>query len=748
MTNRIAATYSGDENAAEHTISFTAPSPGSRLILVTSSWYGVDDLDSGWVEDHSASAYNVLAFYSKVATGSETSVTVVTGSMSPLHAVLYERDDAAQLLFETSGSGSGTAITTSAAAVPAGATGFVAAAVSHGEDSVDEAEWNQSLTQHASFGIFELYSGFAFGPLPAAGNRTWRVTGLTPSTAPTTVAVVGYGSADTSAPTVPGMLRATNVQDTTVTLEWDAATDDKGVAGYGLYLNGVKQGADQPGLSYTFTALATGVAVTLAVDAVDAVGNRSAKASLVVVPETDDEPPTVPDNLVVAEPGFTSFTVTWDASTDNVSVAGYGIWLDGVKQGPDQAALGYAFTRLERGTTYLVEVDAVDSSGNRSERAEVEATTLVGADPSEPAGLTATAGDEQITVAWGAAESGGLPIVRYEVLLDGQLIASTTGLGYVIGDLLAGSTHEVAVRAVDSGAARGQAAAVVVELPPASWTALATPTFRLGGWVGNARDAAGVEWVVEDEEGWSAGPEARTLSADFDSGDGGFSGPGRYGGRTVILSGKAVAPSRMAMLAAQERLNGELYPAAAVMLRVVEGHLTRQARVRVSGDVEITDRGSRSFEWTVTVRAADPRRYAVRGFHAEVEFAPAQTTGAATITLAGDYLAVPGALRLIGPVANPVIRHEELGLEIVCQPGTVLPTAEYEIQIDLATRAVWAIVPPEVWPEPRPGRTLLKRLPARFAFRPGPNTIRLSGEVVAGQDAGPRLVLDVTDAWI
>jgi hypothetical protein len=38
--------------------------------------------------------------------------------------------------------------------------------------------------------------------------------------------------------------------------------------------------------------------------------------------------------------------------------------------------------------------------------------------------------------------------------------------------------------------------------------------------------------------------------------------------------------------------------------------------------------------------------------------------------------------------------------------------------------------------------------PARFALGPGPNTIRLSGELVAGQDLSPRLVVEARDAWI
>jgi hypothetical protein len=150
----------------------------------------------------------------------------------------------------------------------------------------------------------------------------------------------------------------------------------------------------------------------------------------------------------------------------------------------------------------------------------------------------------------------------------------------------------------------------------------------------------------------------------------------------------------------------------------------------------------------LTLRAPDPRRYKRRGVHAEVVFEPAQTTGHTTVVMDGDYPAIPARLRLVGPIKNPVIGIDELGLEIRSRPDTVLPDSRYEMTFDLGTRAVWAIVPPEVWPEPRPGRRALEVFPARFALGPGPNTIRLSGELVAGQDLSPRLVVEARDAWI
>ncbi|MEU4330587.1 hypothetical protein [Nonomuraea dietziae] len=73
--------------------------------------------------------------------------------------------------------------------------------------------------------------------------------------------------------------------------------------------------------------------------------------------------------------------------------------------------------------------------------------------------------------------------------------------------------------------------------------------------------------------------------------------------------------------------------------------------------------------------------------------------------------------------------------------------SRYSLDIDLATRQVWALVPPDVWPEPRPGRGMLGSFPARFALQNGPNTIVSAGQPVAGQTGTPRMVVQAWDAW-
>ncbi len=103
----------------------------------------------------------------------------------------------------------------------------------------------------------------------AAGNRSAR-------TAEVSVTI----AADTQDPTFTGVPTATvpDLHGKDVVLTWQAATDDVGVTGYGVYRDGTRI-ANLGGttLTYTDAGLAAGT-YTYQVDAVDSAGNRSAKA--------------------------------------------------------------------------------------------------------------------------------------------------------------------------------------------------------------------------------------------------------------------------------------------------------------------------------------------------------------------------------------------------------------------------------------------------------------------------------------
>ena len=95
----------------------------------------------------------------------------------------------------------------------------------------------------------------------------------------------GGGGGDTQAPTAPGGLASTGRTSSSVSLSWNASTDNVGVTGYDVY-SGSSVVASATGTSATVTGLAASTAYTFTVKARDAAGNTSAASAPVSVTTT------------------------------------------------------------------------------------------------------------------------------------------------------------------------------------------------------------------------------------------------------------------------------------------------------------------------------------------------------------------------------------------------------------------------------------------------------------------------------
>ncbi|WP_083957779.1 cellulase family glycosylhydrolase [Herbidospora mongoliensis] len=90
---------------------------------------------------------------------------------------------------------------------------------------------------------------------------------------------------DTTAPSVPGSLRSTGANATSVSLAWNASTDNVAVTGYEVLRNGT-QVATATGTTHTDTGLTASTSYQYTVRARDAAGNRSATSSAITVQTT------------------------------------------------------------------------------------------------------------------------------------------------------------------------------------------------------------------------------------------------------------------------------------------------------------------------------------------------------------------------------------------------------------------------------------------------------------------------------
>ena len=237
---------------------------------------------------------------------------------------------------------------------------------------------------------------------------------------------------DLESPSIPQNLLVESVTSDTVSLSWDASTDNIGVAGYRVYRD--KQLVQEvQGEQFTDTGLTEDTEYTYEVRAFDIAGNQS-EASNEVFARTsvsvDDEAPTIPLNLKVENVTTDTVSLSWGASTDNIGVAGYRVYRD--KQ-LVQEVQGEQFTDtgLTEDAEYTYEVRAFGAAGNQSEvsnRINVRTKGIVDhKPPTTPMNVRATVVTEnKVTLLWEASsdESG---IRSYQVYRNSILVGSLPG---------------------------------------------------------------------------------------------------------------------------------------------------------------------------------------------------------------------------------------------------------------------------------------------------------------------------------
>lgn len=118
-------------------------------------------------------------------------------------------------------------------------------------------------------------------------------------------------------------------------------------------------------LSYLDQGLKSNTSYFYIVRAVSAFGAAAVSNEAGVVTELDAVPPTAPSNFTVLSTATNYAYVKWNASSDNVGVTKYEIYLNGVKT---YTTTGTTFTigNLDSNVTYSMYVKALDAAGNVS----------------------------------------------------------------------------------------------------------------------------------------------------------------------------------------------------------------------------------------------------------------------------------------------------------------------------------------------------------------------------------------------
>jgi len=227
----------------------------------------------------------------------------------------------------------------------------------------------------------QVWTKAAATATPASGSFTVPATAATGATRmrvsmkyngiPTSCETFSYGEvedytvniqagvADTQAPSTPTNLAASGITQTSANISWTASTDNVGVTGYEVRVNGTLNGT-ATGTTYALSGLTAGTTYSVSVTAKDAAGNSSTAASINVTTTTTavvycaSKGNSVADeyisrvqlgtinNLSGANAGYGNFTSlstnlgrstaytititpTWTGTTYN---EGYSVWID------------------------------------------------------------------------------------------------------------------------------------------------------------------------------------------------------------------------------------------------------------------------------------------------------------------------------------------------------------------------------------------------------------------------------------
>jgi chitodextrinase len=207
-------------------------------------------------------------------------------------------------------------------------------------------------------------------------GTSWNDSGLTPATTygysvvaydaagNVSAAAVASGTtaADTQAPSAPTNLVAQAASATSASLSWSAASDNVGVAGYKVLRDGT-QVATLSGTSWTDGGLTAGGSYQYAVEAYDAAGNVGGPATAAVTLSAGDTVAPTSPILTVTVNSRRQTKASWTASTDNVKVAGYRVYQNGVLVATTTRR-SWSPTRVSGTFTYYVV--AFDAAGNVS----------------------------------------------------------------------------------------------------------------------------------------------------------------------------------------------------------------------------------------------------------------------------------------------------------------------------------------------------------------------------------------------
>ena len=182
-------------------------------------------------------------------------------------------------------------------------------------------------------------------------------------------------------------------------------------------------------------------------------GGNSAEDRWDFYKKTDTEAPTTPTDVTLSNIELTSMNISWSASSDNIDVTGYNIYVDDVLTAQTSSSIkNTTISNLTTNTAYKFKVIARDLINNFSAPSAAEnGTTLEDtAPPSVPQNVAiGTITDSSFNVSWDASSDNNV-VAAYDVFVNDTFLASTTTTSYTVSGLVSSTNYTVNVLAKDA----------------------------------------------------------------------------------------------------------------------------------------------------------------------------------------------------------------------------------------------------------------------------------------------------------
>lgn len=315
-------------------------------------------------------------------------------------------------------------------------------------DTSIDVKWTASK-DNVGLKEYQVYRNNAFLHYVPINTTSYRYTSLTPATTYTlnvkavdlagnvstsntlTVKTTGRDTIPPSVPTVTTLAKTHN----SVTLSY-SATDNVGVTGYRIRMEvtGDQYEHLTTATTHTIDNLRPDRYYYFSVTAYDAEGNSTKSNTHGVKTNPtpiDTQPPTAP---VLSAPTKTdkSVSLSWTASTDNVGVVGYDIYVNGAYTATTSSR-SYIVQNLTPSTTYSFQVRAKDAAGNTASSNTLNVTT-------NSLQLSLTLGSSRITE---SSANDGSFTEKQVVTLSGSTFVADMSNGVTVNNLPPGLSISV-----------------------------------------------------------------------------------------------------------------------------------------------------------------------------------------------------------------------------------------------------------------------------------------------------------------